>query len=910
MKLFTQILAGIALIVLLPLAAQAAEGDIIWSKTLNPSNSSVNGNSAEYIFHMDVDSSGAYYVGHDKSNGGQLRIIKVNLSNGNIIWQQTQNLTSGNDAATSIAVDGTGVYITANNNLDSSSKWTVQKRSLTNGNIIWSKDFTPNGNTATNRPSAIALYGGAVYVQGTISNYSQWVMMKLMASNGNLAWQQTSNPSSSRDQGNAIAVDGTGVYFGGAQNYYESIRIEKRNLSNGNLQWATTESPGAGINQITSLSVSGSGLYLTGTQSGAGNANWGFLMERRNTANGSLVWKKTDNPTSGNDFAFDGVLDSTGFYVAGWDGAGSTYQRIQKRNLSNGNMIWEKTDHGAAGSDYVQAIAVQGDAIYTGGASTDSNSWVYEKRSNVADIVNFSSTVVPTHTGTLQAGQSVTFTGIVKNTGNMTVNTNFANKFEYRWGTSGGWTQLSQAGRTNNMTPNETITDVSSSFALTQTGTLQIRHCVDSNSNIAEADESVADNCKSGNFTIAPAPVTNFSSVITPTYTGTLQQGQTVRFTGRVQNTGNVTVNTNFSDRFEYRWGTSGGWSALTGHIDRTNNMTPNETIDDTTGNVTLSQSGTLQVRHCVDSRNNIAESNESTADNCKQRNLTVAALYSLNVSKAGSGNGTVSSNPSGINCGGSCSAQYTGGTNVTLTANPSASANFIGWSGAGCASAGAGACVVSMNSAQTVSARFMQPTATLSVTGCTVPTDQDSCITGRVTWSISDGAPAYSTRNETNGVVCGTTVSGTNVPCELNYGNNLIRVSDRTGSLRTATVASACGAGDIWDYTLTTPLCKRIPPPPSITITAQPQLVRSGDTATIPVQINSTLVLNCAVYGVENGPDTFVHNGASTPSRTYTFETNPLFAAQDVLVKCDYAPLQTISRTARVNVEPKVEEI
>ena len=42
---------------------------------------------------------------------------------------------------------------------------------------------------------------------------------------------------------------------------------------------------------------------------------------------------------------------------------------------------------------------------------------------------------------------------------------------------------------------------------------------------------------------------------------------------------------------------------------------------------------------------------------------------YTLTVSKTGNGSGTVTSNPSGINCGNTCSSKYADGTEVQLTA-------------------------------------------------------------------------------------------------------------------------------------------------------------------------------------------------------------------------------------------------
>ena len=77
---------------------------------------------------------------------------------------------------------------------------------------------------------------------------------------------------------------------------------------------------------------------------------------------------------------------------------------------------------------------------------------------------------------------------------------------------------------------------------------------------------------------------------------------------------------------------------------------------------------------------------------------------YSLTVSRTGTGNGAISSAPSGINCGTSCSAAFSSGVTVQLTATPDASSTFAGWSGA---CTGTTSCAVTMNEVKTVIATF-----------------------------------------------------------------------------------------------------------------------------------------------------------------------------------------------------------
>jgi hypothetical protein len=87
---------------------------------------------------------------------------------------------------------------------------------------------------------------------------------------------------------------------------------------------------------------------------------------------------------------------------------------------------------------------------------------------------------------------------------------------------------------------------------------------------------------------------------------------------------------------------------------------------------------------------------------------------YTLTVAKAGSGTGTVTSDPSGIDCGSDCTEVYEEGTAVVLTATPDSGSDFAGWSGGGCS--GTGDCTVTLTADITV-------TATFSQSGCPVTT-------------------------------------------------------------------------------------------------------------------------------------------------------------------------------------------
>ncbi len=105
-----------------------------------------------------------------------------------------------------------------------------------------------------------------------------------------------------------------------------------------------------------------------------------------------------------------------------------------------------------------------------------------------------------------------------------------------------------------------------------------------------------------------------------------------------------------------------------------------------------------------------------ATMDESKNVNATfMLKKYALDVTKSGSGSGTVSSSPAGINCGADCTENYEHGTLVTLTAAPSSDSIFSGWS-PNCTVTPENACQVTVDQARTVDAAFTKR-LTLSVT-------------------------------------------------------------------------------------------------------------------------------------------------------------------------------------------------
>ncbi len=186
----------------------------------------------------------------------------------------------------------------------------------------------------------------------------------------------------------------------------------------------------------------------------------------------------------------------------------------------------------------------------------------------------------------------------------------------------------------------------------------------------------------------------------------------------------------------------------------------------------------------------------------------------SLTVTKSGTGSGIVRSNPSGIECGNACSAGFAAGTRVTLTAIPSGSASFAGWSGA---CSGTGPCEVVLNNDQTVNAEFtaVPQTALLTVNKSgngTVVSDPGGINCGNTcAANFASGSTVTLTATPAGGATFsgwGGACSGTG-PCSVVMNGN-----------QTVTAAFA--------------------PPSQVTLTVTTQGAGSGSVSSVPGGINN----------------------------------------------------------------------
>jgi Fe-S cluster biogenesis protein NfuA len=205
---------------------------------------------------------------------------------------------------------------------------------------------------------------------------------------------------------------------------------------------------------------------------------------------------------------------------------------------------------------------------------------------------------------------------------------------------------------------------------------------------------------------------------------------------------------------------------------------------------------------------------------------FSLEGLFNLSVSKNGTGSGTVTSAPAGINCGGECNEEYLEGTDVVLTGTPDANNQAVVWTGCDSVN-GEGKCLVDMTSAKGVTATFNLVKRTLTVmnnvgtgTGtvtsspagincgadCTEEFDHGAVITLTGTPGANSQAVAWSGCEEVVSGNCKVTMSAAKaVTATFNLVKRTLTVMNNVGT-GTGTVTSSpaginCGADCTEEY-------------------------------------------------------------------------------------------------------------
>jgi hypothetical protein len=367
-----------------------------WVQTSNPSAID------DSAWGVKVDDSGVYIVGDDLSQGNtEWRIEKRSLTNGSLLWTQVENTSADADSIWQVAVDDSGIYVVGYDSSPGDLEWRIEKRNLADGELLW---------TQTNNPSAgadfaysVAVDASGIYIVGVdvYTGDDEWRIEKRSLTDGELLWTQTSNPSAGVDWATGVVVDASGIYAVG----YDTVpgdlewRIEKRSLTDGKLLWTQMSNPtlgeASGIylgDRAFGVAADSSGIYVVGFDNSPAPDDVEWRIEKRSLTDGELLWAQTENLSPREDRAFSVTGGSSGIYVVGFDspGPGDLEWRVEKRSRADGSLLWTQISNPSVDEDWGWAIAVDISGIYVTGSDSSQGllnwEWRIEKLSEETSL--------------------------------------------------------------------------------------------------------------------------------------------------------------------------------------------------------------------------------------------------------------------------------------------------------------------------------------------------------------------------------------------------------------------------------------------------------------------------------------------------------------------------------------------
>jgi hypothetical protein len=319
-------------------------GNKLWISIYNSPEVGVNVARA-----LAVDPSGNIYVtgqSQGAGTGNDYTTIKYD-GKGNQLWVARYNgPDNGDDAATSLAIDNTGVYVTGSSQGTNSGKDFLTLKYDLDGNKLWDARYNSPEN-GDDFAQALAIdNSGNVYITGT-GNGTQY------AAGGSSDLPSVTNPS-------------------GAKGYYTAIKYDR----NGQQLWASQYKGTGYLDDIPhAIKVDSSGnVYVTGESM---NSDTGYdYATIKYDADGKQQWAvRYDGTTKGADGAFAMTLDNsgniliTGYSSVSVNGTGVLeYATVKYDNA--GNLVWVARYSGPRGENIPCSILTNNDEnVYVTGVS-------------------------------------------------------------------------------------------------------------------------------------------------------------------------------------------------------------------------------------------------------------------------------------------------------------------------------------------------------------------------------------------------------------------------------------------------------------------------------------------------------------------------------------------------------------
>ncbi|MEM0437712.1 MAG: hypothetical protein QXU54_00245 [Candidatus Micrarchaeia archaeon] len=333
--------------------------DLYWSYSENP------GSTADAANIAFVDPDGNYIVGgYESSSGNNAWFVKKFSPDGDQIFNFSYNPSTLSDILFGGCVDSAENYIFSGGDTSTGNmQWRIMKLSA-DGSTLWSRAYDIS--SGNDYAASIAVDGDGNYVAAGIDRVPGNFQMRVMkiSPSGDSIWNWTLNPSSGQDYLTAVAVDPAGDYIvGGYDNTPGNAQWRVVKISpNGTALWNWTQNPSAGFDALNYITVDLEGSYVAvGYDYSLGNAQWRVV---KISPNGTALWNWTQNPSAGFDSLTSVAIDEDGNYIIlGYDFVLGYMRPVLLAISPNGNLLWQFSVN-TGGAGLLSSVVVDSEGNY------------------------------------------------------------------------------------------------------------------------------------------------------------------------------------------------------------------------------------------------------------------------------------------------------------------------------------------------------------------------------------------------------------------------------------------------------------------------------------------------------------------------------------------------------------------
>ena len=345
----------------------------------------------EVPYDTTSDESHLYIVGAGISNStnfGQMLMLKVEPVTGDLVWASTTDWTSDEDVLFGATFFNDYLYATgycSGCGSKGGDAYQTMKIDPSNGDLIWATTTDPT--SSDDVAWEIAALDDGIFVVGECDGCGHLggkagYMIKIDPSDGDMLWATTTDPTSNDDVAKGVATDGTSLFVAGkcqgcrGGSGLGKFYVYAVDPSSGGMLWATTTDPTSLNDNLEDVEYKDGYLYAGGGCSSAtgcaGPSAEQLYAAKFSAIDGQFIWGTSTYSGSVVNRGYDITLDDSNVYFMGTcfgtcqkgnNGGGTDF--LVAIDQSDGDFLWSTSTDATSNGDTGESVYVFEDELYS-----------------------------------------------------------------------------------------------------------------------------------------------------------------------------------------------------------------------------------------------------------------------------------------------------------------------------------------------------------------------------------------------------------------------------------------------------------------------------------------------------------------------------------------------------------------